>query len=170
MSLAAGLVLMLAAAQPAPAQIDEIVRPQIFQNLTNCRAITDDGQRLACYDRAIAEVDDAVSKKELVVLDQAEIGRTRRTLFGLAIPRLNIFGGDSDESSEITTTIQRAWMHSPGKWAFELPDGARWEQIDTTKLAFAPEPGQPVRIRRAALGSFLANVDRQVAIRVRRIQ
>ena len=36
--------------------------------------------------------------------------------------------------------------------------------------AVRPAPGQPIRIRRAAMGSYLANVNNQIAIRVRRIQ
>lgn len=171
MRLAAGVLLILTAAQPAVAQKVGDEPPPAFKKLVDCRSVADDAQRLACYDREIVAVDSAVSQRELVVFDRSQVQRTQRTLFGLPLPNLGIFGdGTDDAPSEIVSTIKRAWMHDRGKWSFELSDGAKWEQIDTTKLVFEPEPGQEVKIRRAALGSYLANVDRQIAIRVRRVQ
>lgn len=171
MRVAAGFLLMFTAAQPALAQPIGSEPPPAFKKLIDCRSIGDAAERLACYDREIAAVDTAVTQKELVVFDRSQVQRTQRTLFGLPLPNLNIFGdGSGDAPSEISSTIKRAWMHDRGKWAFELADGARWEQVDTTRLVFEPEAGQEVKIRRAAMGSYLANVDRQTAIRVRRVQ
>lgn len=171
MRLIAGFLILSIMAEPGFAQASEVEPPQAFKKLVDCRAIADPAQRLACYDREIAAVDTAVSQKELVVFDRSQVRRTQRTLFGLPLPNLNIFGdGSGDAPTEISSTIKRAWMHDRGKWAFELADGARWEQTDSTELVFDPEPGQAVRIRRAALGSYFANVDRQNAIRVRRVQ
>lgn len=165
------LFLALLAAQPEFAQANEAARPDTFRNLIDCRSIADARQRLACYDRQAAALDAAESRKELVVLDRAQVRRTQRSLFGLALPDLKIFGDGSGEAEkEIITTIKRAWTHSTGKWAFELADGARWVQTDGREPVFAPEAGQSIRIRRAALGSYLANIDRQTAIRVQRIR
>ena len=94
------------------------------------------------------------------------------TLFGLALPDLGLFGDDNEEEgvSEIQSTVHSATQNALGKWIIRLEDGARWIQIDSRELARDPRPGLPVRIRRAAMGSYLANVDNQIAIRVRRVQ
>lgn len=171
MRLLAGLLVALFAAQTATAQSNQSERPVPFKKLIDCRAIADTGQRLICYDREAAALDAAESRKELVVLDRAQLRKTQRTLFGLPLPDLGIFGdGSAETQTEITTTISRAWMHSNGKWAFQLADGARWAQTDSRELVFEPEPGQSIRIRRAALGSYLANIEGQSAIRVQRIR
>jgi len=170
MRITAGLLLALVVAPPAFAQGKEVQRPEPFKKLIDCRAITQPAERLACFDREIASVMAAEARNEIVVFDREQVRKTQRSLFGLSIPNFKIFGDDSpDSEKEIESTIKRVWTHTNGKWGFELADGARWVQIDSRELVFDPEPGQPIRIRRAALGSYLANVDKQVAIRVGRI-
>ena len=96
----------------------------------------------------------------------------RRTLFGLSVPDLGIFGGgDGDEEgvSRVETTIASAGRNPDGRWTFRLADGARWVQADSRELGRDPAAGQPIAIRKAAMGSFLANVNKQIAIRVRRV-
>jgi hypothetical protein len=171
MHLTAGVLLALVASQPALGQGTQGERAAAFKKLIDCRSLADTAQRLACYDRETAALDAAETRREIVVLDRAQVTKTQRTLFGLPLPNLKIFGDDSSEAQkEITTTIKRAWTHSNGKWAFELADGAHWAQTDSRELVFEPEAGQPIRIRRAAVGSYMANIDRQTAIRVERIR
>ena len=153
---------------PAPA-----APPAAFTRAIECRSVADPQARLACYDREVAALAAAAQSNEIRVVDRQEIRRTRRSLFGITLPDLGgIFGGggDGEEVSEINATIQSARQDAYGKWTIVLDDGARWQQIDTRDLASDPRPGQPIRIRRAAMGSFLANVNRQIAIRVRRVQ
>ena len=54
-------------------------------------------------------------------------------------------------------------------WIFRLEDGSLWEQIELRdQLSRDPRAGQPIVIRRAALGSFRAEVDGMRPIRVSR--
>lgn len=155
-----------AAAPPSKAQ----PRPAQFQRLVDCRGVADQGQRLACYDREAAAIEQAQVSGQLVVMDNQQVRRTRRSLFGLAIPDLGVFGDNSDEDrSELQTTIKAVRQDPRGKWTFDLAEGGRWVQLDTRRFITDPAPGQPVRIRRAALGSYLANVNKQLAVRVQRV-
>lgn len=160
----------LAAASAAFAAPNRPERPEILTRVVQCRAIADAAARLACFDREVAAMDDAQTSGQLVAMDRQQVRRTRRSLFGLGLPDLGIFGDDNEEEeSRIESTVRSASRDANGKWIIVLADGARWGQIDSRELTLDPRPGQPIRIRRAALGSYLANVNNQVAIRVRRL-
>lgn len=146
--------------------------PAAFQKAVQCRAIQSPDERLACYDREIAALENAEATDEIRVVDRAQVQKTRRSLFGLILPDVNIFGGGNDAGSdpvdEISNIIRSVAQDPRGRYIFTLDDGVRWQQIDTRKLN-TPRAGQPIRIRRAAMGSFLANVNKQTAIRVQRL-
>jgi hypothetical protein len=145
-------------------------RPALFQKLVDCRAITDAAQRLACYDSSVAQIDEAESKSEVVIVDKSQVRKARKSLFGFSLPKIGLFGGDDDKADEADTlesTLKSARLLGNGKWFFVLEDGAKWVQIDDKSIRDA-KPGNSIKIRRAAMGSFLANVNGQVAIRVRR--
>lgn len=157
----------------AAASGEEARRPAVFEKLLGCRSVKDSAARLACFDKQVAEMDAAARNAELVVVDRGEIRNTRKSLFGLTLPSLGIFGNSEAERreakafTEIESTIRSARI-SGYRWSVILEDGARWVQIDSKSLARDPKAGQQIRIRKAALGSFFANIDGQTAIRMRR--
>ena len=166
---------LAAIAAPAAAQRgkQEQIRPQTLTRVVDCRKIGGDAERLACFDREVAALDAAEANKDLVVVDREQLRKTRRTLFGLTLPNLSVFGDDNDDEEgvqRIDTTIKRLTQTPYGKWVFTLQDGAVWEQIDSRDLAADPRVGHNIKIRRAAMGSYLANVKDQIAIRVRRVR
>ncbi len=150
-------------------------RPELFQKLIDCRAIADGTARLACFDTNVANLDAAETRQDVVIVDKAQVKKAKRTLFGLTLPTLAIFGGKDDDKSgkadqsdeAIETVIKSAYVNKLGKLTIIIDDDAKWVQIDT-RLVNTPKPGQPVRIRRASLGSFFANINKQAAIRMRR--
>ena len=160
------------AAAQEPEQEPEQERPQALTRLAECRNVQGEAERLACYDREVAAFEAAEQSRELVVMDRQQVRRTRRTLFGLVLPNLDIFGDNNADEEEgvsaLETTLRAASEDAHGKWLLVLEDGARWRQIDTRNLPRDPRGGHTIRIRRAAMGSYLANIDGQVAIRVRR--
>lgn len=171
--VAAGLVA--AAEPPAPP-------PAVIKPLLECRAIADTARRLACLDAAVAALAGAVERRDVLVADRDAVKQARRRLFGLTTPGAGLLdegkAGDvsTDEKSdergaltEITATIATASSGRDGNWRFTLDDGSRWLQTDNAGFRHDPRPGMPIRIRRAAMGSFLANVDGQSAVRVKRI-
>ena len=171
------LVLALVAsfsvvAEPARAG-DKVDRrtPEQFSAVIACRAISVESARLACYDRQVAALEQAAADKEIVVADRESVRQTRRGLFGFSLPKINLFsdGDGEEEFQEIDSTIASARQVANGHWSIELADGARWEQTDG-KLVLSPKTGQKIKIKRAALGTFFANVNGQPGIRVRRVE
>lgn len=160
-----------AAAQPRAATLE---RPRAFEALVECRAISDDAARLRCFDTAVTALQNAADRRDLVVVDRAQVRESRRRLFGLAIPRLPVFGGgnDADEEEEeirsIESPVARAYQAGYGRWVVTLEDGSTWAQVDNQPIASRPRRGDAVRVQRAALGTFMMRVAGQPAVRVRR--
>jgi hypothetical protein len=166
--LAAALVPIAApvAAQQLPQE-----RPQVLGQVVACRTVMGSAERLACYDQAVTALEAAQAQNQLIVMDRQQLRRARRSVFGLTLPDLNIFNDASDDEEEVAvleSTLRGASQNGLGKWVLTLEDGARWIQIDTRDLAREPEAGDRIRIRRGTMASYLANIDGQVAIRVRR--
>lgn len=151
-------------------------RPEILQTLVNCRTVADSAARLTCYDTQVARLDAAESRKELVVVDKEEIKKARRGLFGLSLPDLGgLFGGGDEKKdeplgsvSEIESTIKSARTDQFGNWSIVIADGARWVQTEPKSMR-DPKLGQPIKIRKAALGSFMANINGQTGFKVKRV-
>ncbi len=168
MKVAMFTAAMLAATSSLLAAKDA-ASPAVLDNVIECRAISGSAERLACFDQSVEKLERARKSNELAVVSREEVRTARRTLFGLALPEIKIFNDDRGEQiPEINTTIRSLSQASNGKWVFILEDGARWVQIDERMLGATPKIGQTIRIRRAAMGSYLANVNKQIAIRVRR--
>lgn len=167
--------LVLAAPAAAQPKNEPAPLPQTAMQVIACRAIQPAAERLACFDREVAAFEAAAAARELMVYDREQVRKTRRTLFGIPLPDLNIFGdgeagGEGDEGfSQIESTLRSVRQDGRGRYLFMLEDGARWAQIDTRELSATPREGQKIRIRRAVMGSYLANVGSNVAIRVRRV-
>lgn len=171
-AIAAASLLLLAPGASAQRERAAAERPEVLSRVVQCRTIASAEERLACFDREVAAMDTAQSTGELVAMDRQQVRRTRRSLFGMAVPNLGIFGDDNEEDEEasrLESTVRSASQNANGKWVITIEDGARWLQIDSRGLNFPPRAGQPIRIRRASLGSYFVNVNNQTAIRMRRI-
>jgi hypothetical protein len=165
----AGLSLLLASPALANDGEAESKRAAPVQNVYDCRAIVDAAQRLACFDRTVAALADAETKREVTFADKDMVKKTRRGLFGFSLPRIGLFGGgDDEEIKEIEAVVKSASADRSGRYRIVMEDGAVWQQIDTTRLPREPKPGQKVKIRVASMGSYFANVEGQRAIRMKR--
>ncbi len=170
MSLISGLAALAAAstlsAQATPPQ----ERPETLARLMACRGIAENTARLACFDTAAGALDTAERQGDLVVIDRAGVAETRRQLFGFEMPSLpRLFGPEGAvELESIDSTLASASSVGEGRWVFRLADGSEWRQIDSERVRFRNSPGQPVRVRKGALSSFLLTIDGSRAVRVRR--
>jgi len=135
-----------------------------------CRTIQDATERLACFDGSVAAFDEAQKQGRIAVVDRQQIDETRRESFGFTLPSLTrAFGAAAGtDLDQIETTLASARQVGVGTWVFRLSDGSVWRQTDSGSFRFREEPGQPVRVRRAALGSFLMTIGSSRAVRVRR--
>lgn len=166
-------VLALSGVAPAAWAKESPGPPPALDKLLGCRVMRDDAARLACYDGEAARLKGAVDSGDVIVTDRETMNRTRRSLFGLNLPALALFahrnGKDDKEVNELEAVIASARQQPDRRWLIKLQDGATWLQIDDIELNQPPEPGMPIKIRIAAMGSYLANVNHQIAIRMRRI-
>jgi hypothetical protein len=152
-------------------------RPELLVKLVECRAITDSKQRLACYDAQVSALDTAEKKRDLVVLDRAQVRETRKSLFGFTLPNFGMFGPHRDKDdkeivvedvTEIESTVASARGSRSGDWSIVLTGGAgTW--VATDNLSVAPRQGDKVIIRKAALGSYLGSVGYNHGVRFRRV-
>jgi hypothetical protein len=174
-ALAAPCFLIAAGASAQQTSDAVSLRPEAVTRVFDCRTLQAAEERLACYDREVGALQAAEAAREVVVYDREQVRKTRRSLFGITLPNLNIFGGGDDDQEEgegftqIESTIRSITQDGRGRYLVTLEDGARWAQIDNRELSATPRHGQPIRIRRAAMGSYLANIGGNVAIRVRRV-
>lgn len=179
MRAGAAILLVMAAGAARAADAPPKAPPAVVQKLLDCRAIADAGQRLACFDAGVAALASGVEKREVLVADKEAVKQARRSLFGLALPSFNLFGKDADDKdekrdergvvSEIEASLTGARENRPGYWRFVLDDGSVWVMTEAKTIPRDPRAGMKIRIRRAAVGTFMANVDGQIAVRVRRI-
>jgi len=139
--------------------------PAVFSRVTDCRAIQDGAQRLACFDREVAALAQAQAEREVVVVDREAVRRTQRSLFGLTLPDVGRLFGD-DENNEINSTVVAAQYNNLGMASIQIEGGAVWVQTEGRPISRRPRPGTAVRIRRGALGSYLLSVDGQRSVRV----
>lgn len=156
--------LTIGAATAPPPQETQVSAE--YQNLIACSAVTPDTDRLACFDRETARLRSAEQSGAVIIMPRARVEETRRALFGFAVPNIPdmVSGGAALEAVE-TTLVSASQNHG---WVFRLADGSVWRQVDTTALNFRPREGMPVRIRRAAVGSYMLKVGDSPAVRARR--
>lgn len=140
------------------------------QQLLACRAVADPGTRLACYDGRLDRFRDAISTKDVVVIDKQRAVATKRHLFGFSVPEFGgLFGGDATDVKEIASSITKVAKDPYGAWIVSLADGSTWAQTDDAALGLPPERGDKVVVHRGSFGAFFLRVDGQPGIKVKRI-
>lgn len=160
--------LLIATPGLADKPVEVATQPPVFRAVIDCKGLADPVARLACYDKAVGALASAAEARDVLVVDRATARETKRSLFGLALPRIKLFGDNDDEQIEqIETTLALAYDAKDGLSVFVLADGARWKQTEGRYTY--PRAGQPIVIRRASLGSFFAKIDNQAAVRVIRL-
>ena len=144
--------------------------PAQIQRLMQCRSISSANDRLACYDREAAAMEQAIASKALVVIDKEKAREAKRSLFGFSVPSFGgLFGGgDDDEVSQIESTVKSTGHNVDGGWIITLADGSVWSQTDDWP-GLDPRPGKKVIVKRAALGSYRLSIPGQNGIKVKRI-
>jgi hypothetical protein len=175
-ALAAATLSYIVATQAvaAPAIHDTShVTPQAVQAAIDCRKLADGQARLACYDKAVDALGQALDKGEVVAVDQGQVQQVRRQAFGFTLPSLTVFdrgAAKGQDVDEVTLTIESARLGPDGKWVLGLEGGQVWRQIESTPFSRTPKAGAKATIRRALLGSYLMTVGGKSGVRVHRDQ
>jgi len=141
--------------------------PAAVAELFGCRKVAGDAARLACFDQAAAALETATANRDVVVADQAEVRRARKSLFGFTLPKLALFGSDEDRKAvdekraergdvdEIESKVTRAAALPYGRWSIALEEGGTWRTTEEWKGYVVPKAGGTVTVRRGPLGSYL---------------
>jgi hypothetical protein len=165
---AAALLASALLAGQAAAAVDP-GRAAVVQAISDCRKLTDNDARLACYDKATDAFEQAQNKGDVVVVDREQVHQVTRQSFGFNLPSFSIFSrGNEGPLENVEAHIAAAQQDGSGKWVLTTDENAVWQQIDTTQLNDAPHKGEKVVIRRAMLGSFFCKVGNEAPLRCAR--
>lgn len=167
------LAAFLFAGQPATLSAQQNGAPDPrLRALTQCRAIADAGQRLACFDKASADLVAAVERRDVRLVTRDEVNQTRRGLFGLSLPRTGLFGGEEGEPElqELESRITAVRATGPDSYVFTIAEGSEWQITNVPSRLREPEIGDPVVLRRAALSSVFVRIDGQIGVKGRRLR
>lgn len=141
--------------------------------ISHCRTISTDAERLACYDKETATLDQAVARKDIRVINKEDVKEARRSLFGFSLPNLSALGlGKDDDKApdaiELDSKIVAVHAAEYGHWAFQIADGdAVWRNTDA--LEDRPTVGAPVHFRKGTLGNYFVKINGGRAFRAVRV-
>jgi hypothetical protein len=173
-------VLGLSAAMAAPAAKGETPLPRPTDPIYQCAAITPDADRLACFDKAVADLQSAEASGQVRTVDMAAVEKIERDSFGFSLPSLNeIFRRQEapgkapvPDVEEVDVAISSITVNKVTRKAtIRLENGQVWEQVDSEELSRSKvRRGKQANIRKAVMGSFLMVIDGSgTGIRVRRV-
>lgn len=169
----AAVVAMSIAVAGVPLSAEET--PPAADHLSGLRAclqIADPSTRLACYDGAAKAVVSASDDGRLKIVDQAEIRRTRRGLFGFSLPDLGIFGGGDEEPDMemLETTVASVRYTGSDSFVFRTPEGGLWQVTNAPSRLNEVKVGDPVVLKKASLGSYFVRIKGQLGVKGKRIE
>lgn len=167
----AAMIVPMALLMATSVQAEDEAPPKTYVDLLACRSIEDANARLACFDKSSADLEKAREAKEVVLLDRADVRKTRRSLFGFTLPNLPFFDGDDsadeEEIKEIKTTFETVRDLGLGKWQFTVPEGGTWQT--TEALTTYPKEGQAITIKKGIAGGYMLKIGNGPLRRVKRV-
>ncbi len=144
-------------------------RAAVVQAISDCRKLSDNDARLACYDKATDAFEQAQNKGDVVVVDREQVHQVTRQSFGFNLPSFSIFSrGNEGPLENVEAHISSAQQDGTGRWVLTTDENAIWQQIDTTPLNDAPHQGEKLVVRRAMLGSYFCKVGNEAPLRCAR--
>jgi len=166
-----GAIAALSATGVQARSTPETAPPAAVKSLLACQSIADAGQRLTCFDKAAQGLSDAMTKKEVVVIDKARANEAKRSLFGFSIPNFGaLFGSAGDaQVNQIESTVAGAFENGYEGWTIKLADGSTWQQTDGAPIALPPRRGDKVVVKRGTMGSYFLKLGSQPGIRAKRV-
>jgi hypothetical protein len=171
-AIAGALVCGLASADAAGPAGVTADRAAVLKALDDCRKITEDTTRLACFDKATAAFDQAETQGQVVVIDREQAKAVRRQAFGFHLPTLHVFDGATkteDGVDRLELQIDSAHQDGFGHWVFTSTDGAVWRQTDNEIMGAEPHKGSRLLIKTGVLGAYFCKVDGQPQVRCQRV-
>lgn len=169
-----GLSGQSALAQDTAEATGRLASSPLVSKLETCTTITDDAERLACFDREVGALVGAANQGAVRVVDKEEITEARRKLFGYSVPDAGIFKADNKEEEEaarrLTSKITKVRQVSDKEWYIWIEEGnAQWRLRNDSIRFRAPEVGDTVEFQPATMGTYWIKVNGRKGVRGNRI-
>ncbi len=160
-------------AMPAPAQDSDSAR---LNAILACGTIDRKSARLSCYDALVRGTPARPAKDGKSGQDQVAVptsaaapAPTPTQAFGSEQVKRDKHEREKEVSQILARTVS-AVDDGIGHYTITLEDGVRWKMTEAVPGFVPPRQGDMVRIRKAALGSYLMDVNYQGSVRVSRVQ
>lgn len=170
------LFIVVAAASllaTAPASAQQENSPTALRDVYACASITDEAQRLACYDAAVGRLQQAESQGRVVTVDSDQVATLERESFGFSLPSIGTLLRRNQNAAppveRVEMEVARVVSHLDGTHSFVMTNGQVWTQIEPMSASNV-EAGDSIAIRRASFGSFMLSPEHGRAHRVRRAE
>lgn len=147
-----------------------LMSQSVMADISRCHAISDDRDRLACYDSVTGRQDQA---QPLAGVPAAS-GSTTSTsaddsVTAEPVERFGLLPERSAEPLVMNTSLLRVERNARGKMTLYLTNDQVWRQLDSSRLPL--KSGEAIVIKEASLGSHL--LEKQTgsrSIRVKRVR
>ena len=145
----------LAAAQDVPTESP-------LNMLYQCAEITDNTERLACFDNNVASLQGKEKRKEIVAIDAEAAKKIKREAFGFSLPSLPklglpSFGGSGDDGPEALTLKVKSVRKVGRIYEFRMENGQVWRQA-SGRFNYIPKGDLVATIKSASVGSYLMSL------------
>ncbi len=131
--------------------------------VNSCRAVADDAQRLACYDRAVGR--STGGAPAAAAKPEDSFGRERELAYAEDQKRAEA----TRAVGELQSTLVGLEKRMDGLMTFTLDNGQVWRQIRPDSL-FSIKQGDAIRIQPGSLGSFILSGPTKKSTRVTRVK
>lgn len=136
-----------------------------LSSLFACLDQQDVSMRASCLEAEARLLQAAERSRDVVVMDRAQEAELRQRA------RLPMKTAKEERAAfvPVDTTLTDAQLVG-GKWLFTTQGNGDWIQAEAIELGRTPRAGDRFRVRRGAIGGFLANIGVGPAVRVRSVQ
>lgn len=163
-ALVAGTLIVFSASAEPPRPTDSIYA---------CLEISEDRERLACFDKEAAALKSSEDVGDVQTVDAKRVEAIEKESFGLSLPALGSLFGDGKRSSKVDNLvlpISRAYkLKNSGKIVVVMENGQIWKQIDSVRVSNNRiKNANEATVKRASLGSFMLSIDGATSFRASR--
>ena len=165
-----------------------------------CADIPDAGQRLACFDGAVARLKQADAGGDVAVVSRQQVQKVEKDAFGLQVPSVSElaasiapppssvapssvapaasgFVAAKPPKAEkprpldrVTLAVKSIQNDGHGAITFIMENGQVWKKIDTGSMPGIGKGPWTAEIKKAALGSYMLSLGGTTSARVKRLE
>ena len=153
--MALAILISTAAFTPAKAQTSPL------STIYACASITDNVDRLACFDKNVPVLKVKEEKKEIITIDAEGIKEIERDSFGFSLPslpKLGILKSKSEKAKKVTQyyTVKSVSPSRKGV-TLTMENGHVWRQINGD-IGKIPKGTLTAKIKPATVGTFFISL------------